>query len=285
MMPSDPSMTFRPLNVLITHECSGNVCREFRALGHSAFSCDLLPRTDGNTEHHLQMDATAAMRKGCPVRVPICGAMVQSWTPWHLVITHRVCRFLANSGSLRLYKGGKKANGIDPDRWSKMLAGAEDFRRQFLIGEYQGPLCAENPVMHCHARDIIDIEGIEEQNGFKVTRQTIQPFQFGDDASKATQLWLRGLPKLVIPPNALWFPARGVCPTCGEVYTAKALMGAYYCMRVTCNYQPLLKRWSNQTDSGQNKLGPSEDRAHIRAITYPGIAKAMSLQWAEYLKE
>jgi hypothetical protein len=38
-------------------------------------------------------------------------------------------------------------------------------------------------------------------------------------------------------------------------------------------------RWGNQTDSGQNKLGPSEDRWKVRSETYSGIAQAMAEQW------
>jgi hypothetical protein len=39
------------------------------------------------------------------------------------------------------------------------------------------------------------------------------------------------------------------------------------------------KRWANQTDSGQNRLPPSEDRWKIRSETYAGIAAAMVAQW------
>lgn len=39
-------------------------------------------------------------------------------------------------------------------------------------------------------------------------------------------------------------------------------------------------RWSNQTDSGQNRLGPSEDRWALRSLTYSGIAEAMADQWS-----
>jgi hypothetical protein len=39
-----------------------------------------------------------------------------------------------------------------------------------------------------------------------------------------------------------------------------------------------VKRWANQTDSGQNRLGPSEERAGMRAETYPGIARALAEQ-------
>jgi hypothetical protein len=73
----------------------------------------------------------------------------------------------------------------------------------------------------------------------------IQPWQFGEDASKKTGLWLRGLPPLL--------------PT-----------------------QVLAKeRYANQTPSGQNKLGPSPDRWKLRSATYPGIADAMAQQWSK----
>jgi hypothetical protein len=39
--------------------------------------------------------------------------------------------------------------------------------------------------------------------------------------------------------------------------------------------------WGNQTPSGQNKLGPSPDRARIRSVTYQGIAEAMADQWGQ----
>lgn len=76
--------------------------------------------------------------------------------------------------------------------------------------------------------------------------QIIQPWQFGHAESKSTCLWLSGLPPLN-PTRVLSIPASG--------------------------------RWNNQTPSGQNKLGPSKDRAKIRGITYRGIAEAMARQW------
>jgi hypothetical protein len=79
--------------------------------------------------------------------------------------------------------------------------------------------------------------------------QIIQPYDFGHDASKKTCLWLEGLPTLE--------------PT------------DYYPPRYVDGYP----RWGNQTDSGQNKLGPSEDRWKERSRTYKGIAKAMADQW------
>lgn len=76
--------------------------------------------------------------------------------------------------------------------------------------------------------------------------QIIQPWQFGHGETKATCLWLKNLRPLV-PTHVLDKPA--------------------------CGY------WANQTPSGQNKLGPSEDRAKNRSRTYQGIADAMAEQW------
>ena len=79
--------------------------------------------------------------------------------------------------------------------------------------------------------------------------QIIHPHQFGHDASKATCLWLKNLLKLQ--------PTENVLP------------------RIV-NGKP---RWANQTDGGQNKLAPSDDRWKLRSTTYQGIADAMALAW------
>lgn len=79
--------------------------------------------------------------------------------------------------------------------------------------------------------------------------QYIQPYQFGADASKKTGLWLKNLPPLR--------PTQFVEP---RMVDGKP-------------------RWANQTDSGQNRLGPSETRWAERSLTYPGIAEAMAAQW------
>lgn len=79
--------------------------------------------------------------------------------------------------------------------------------------------------------------------------QVIQPWQFGHDASKSTCLWLKNLPPLR--------PTKYVQP--------RMVNG--------------LPRWDNQTDSGQNRLTPADDRAYERSRTYEGIATAMAMQW------
>jgi hypothetical protein len=79
--------------------------------------------------------------------------------------------------------------------------------------------------------------------------QAIQPYEYGHNASKKTCLWLKNLPPLR--------PTQFIEPR-------------------MVNGRP---RWNNQTDSGQNRLPPSEDRWAIRSETYQGIAEAMAAQW------
>ena len=70
---------------------------------------------------------------------------------------------------------------------------------------------------------------------------------------------------------------RYIC--CGEVLDVETvgIYGCPYC----CGEGKPLRRWSNQTDSGQNKLAPSETRAKDRAKTYRGIARAIAKQWGK----
>lgn len=79
--------------------------------------------------------------------------------------------------------------------------------------------------------------------------QIVQPYQFGHDASKKTCLWLKGLPLLR--------------PT--QMVEPRMIDGK--------------PRWENQTNSGQNRLGPSPDRWKKRSTTFQGIANAMAMQW------
>lgn len=244
------------MNVLIACECSGVVRRAFRARGHNAWSCDLKASEDGD-RCHFRDDALEVMKRGF------------ERNPWDLVIAHPVCTRLANSGSLRLYIGGKFENGIDQDKWADMVKAAWFFE-QFFVLPKSAPvkrLCVENPVQHIHAREAHDCGK---------QAQIIQPFNFGEDASKATGLWLRGLPALVTNP-ALYIAPRWVCQKCGHTFRGRVTIRKWKCP--SCFNGSMLPRWSNQTDSGQNKLAPSEHRAADRSRTYPGIASAMAEQW------
>lgn len=202
------------MKVLVACEFSGTVAGAFASRGHYAVSCDILPsevdstyhfRKYGNIPKHYQGDVRDIIDHG-----------------WDLMIAHPPCQYLAVSGMHWTTRGLR-----DPQLTEQALEFV-----QFLLDSDIPRIALENPVSIISTR-------------IRKPDQIIQPWQFGEDASKKTCLWLKSLPKLT--PTSVVPSVNGV--------------------------------WSNQTPSGQNKLGPSPDRAKKRAATYPGIAKAMADQW------
>ena len=158
------------MRVLVACERSGAVRSAFRARGHDAWSCDLQPADDG-ARWHIQGDAIQA---------------AYGFGPWDLLIAHPECTYLANSGAKHLYAGMNAANGPNPDRWANMGAAAA-----FFLAMWNAPvarIAVENPIMLGHPKRLF---GIPEPT------QIIQPWQFGHGETKATCLWLKGLPPLV----------------------------------------------------------------------------------------
>jgi hypothetical protein len=136
------------------------------------------------------------------------------------MIAHPPCTYLASSGL----------------HWNKRIAGRQEKTEealefiQLLMNAPIERIAIENPIGCISSR-------------IRKPEQIIQPWQFGEDASKSTCLWLKNLPKLQ--------------PT------------------------KIIKkeRYANQTASGQNNLPPSKDRWKLRSTTYQGIADAMANQW------
>lgn len=215
------------MNILIGCESSGTVREQFRDLGHNAWSCDLLPADDGS-KYHIQGDILEIAYWG-----------KNEGFEWDLMIVHPPCTYLTVSAAWA-FKDGPYHQKVKPGT----LVGihrrrAREEALNFVQKLMDAPIpfiCIENPVgaISTHIRP---------------ADQYIQPYQFGDDASKKTGLWLKNL---------------------------TPLKPAAYCAPRIVNGK---ERWANQTDSGQNKLGPSADRWKTRSKTYPGIARAMAKQW------
>jgi len=148
--------------VLIACEESQTVVKEFRRMGHEAFSCDILPCSGGHPEWHFQQDVTELLNQD-----------------WDMIIAHPPCTYLSNSGVSWLT--GKKAK---PGRWEQMREGAEFFK--IFLDHRCEKIAIENPIMHKYAVEIIG----------KNYDQLIQPYMFGHLERKATCLWLKGLPPL-----------------------------------------------------------------------------------------
>lgn len=222
-------MIEKPLKVLVACESSGTVRDAFARLGHDATSCDLLPTE--RPGKHYQGDARDILDQG-----------------WDLMIGHPTCTYLTSSAEwaykdpdFARYPGVGYHQKLKPgtlfgaERRAARVEAVEFFLLLWNCGIPR--ICLENPVGHMsqHLPDAV--------------RQTIQPYQFGHDASKGTTLWLRNLPKLT--------PTLNIAPR-------------------MVNGKP---RWANQTDTGQNRLTPGADRWRERSRTYPGIAEAMAAQW------
>lgn len=223
------------MNVLVGCEVSGVIRDAFRDLGHAAWSCDLLGPDQRPDEfrrqrwpnYHLEGDVRWFLDEA-----PGGGR-------WDLFIAHPDCTYVTNSGSHWISRERKKS-GTDA-RLGKALEAKAFFEE--LLWAAIPKICLENPL------------GLLS-TWVRQPDQIVQPYQSGDDASKATGLWLVGLQALVLPPRASWAKPRWVD---GD----------------PCS----LPRWANQTDSGQNRESPHPDRWLRRAVTYPGIATAMAAQW------
>lgn len=143
------------MRVLVACEYSGVVREAFRARGHDAWSCDLLPAEDGSPFHH-QMDVLPLLGDG-----------------WDLMVAHPPCTDLAVRGARWFPE--KRADG----RQQASL----DFVRALLAAPIPR-IALENPV------SIIS-------SAIRKPDQVIQPWMFGHGETKATCLWLKGLPPLV----------------------------------------------------------------------------------------
>lgn len=188
-----------------------------------AIGCDAwscdLEPSEGDPQFHIRGDVLEVLGGG-----------------WDLMIAHPPCTYLAASGMHWTVRGFRSPHlTTEAAKFFKLLFEANIPKK-----------CIENPVGYMNTH-------------FRAPSQIVQPWMFGDPESKATCLWLHGLPPLV------------------ATHSDDDLFAA-----------PLPKRddhgkWRNQTASGQNKLPPGADRWKIRSRTYPGLARSMAAQWGPIL--
>lgn len=225
------------MKILVACEYSGRVRNAFMTRGHDVISCDFLPSED-NSPYHYQGDVRDLLAD----------------QDFDLMICHPPCTYLSVSG----LHWNTRGILVDGKPRAQLTEEALDFVR-LLMSANVPRIALENPVSCISSR-------IRKPN------QVVQPWWFGEDASKATCLWLKNLPKL--KPSGNECPPRLVC--CGSVLPEG--VGKHGCPN--CNGEKTAKpRWGNQTDSGQNKLAPSPGRWKERSRTYQGIADAMADQW------
>lgn len=172
------------MRVLVACEFSGRVRDAFAAIGHDAWSCDLLPtESPGN---HIQRDCLQVLEAG-----------------WDLVIAHPPCTYLTSSAEWALkdpdferYPGVGYHQKLAPGtlfgqaRREARREAIELFKK--ILNAPVSKIAIENPV-GCISKKV------------KESTQRIQPYEHGEDAKKTTCLWLKGLPNLrptkYIPPR------------------------------------------------------------------------------------
>lgn len=165
------------MKVLVACEFSGVVRRAFAALGHDAWSCDLLPAEDRSNKH---------------ITGDVRDILADGWDL--LMVAHPPCTRLCNSGVrwLSTPPPGRTRDAM----WAELEAGVDLF-----AACWRAPIervALENPVMHRHARERMPAD--------LPRPQIVQPWWFGEPQFKATGLYLRGLPALVetkrlVPPK------------------------------------------------------------------------------------
>lgn len=163
---------------------------------------------------------------------------------WDLLIAHPPCTYLTNAAEWAYNDVQKKK--IQPGTLigeARRQAREEAIQFVRLLADCGiARIAIENPVGVLSTR-------------WREPDQFIQPYEYGSDASKKTCLWLKNLPRLV--PTGFHAPR-----------LAPSADGRSYSLR-----------WGNQTDSGQNREAPSDDRWKIRSTTWQGWADAMADQW------
>lgn len=222
------------MRVLIACEESQAVCKAFREIGHEAYSCDILPCSGGHPEWHIQEDVFNVINRG-----------------WDMMIAHPPCTYLASSGVSWLSHPEDKHLAFEdrrphpkyPNRRVDMKNSVEFVKA--LYNSNIDKIAIENPI------------GLLSTMWMKPT-QIIQPWMFGDEASKSTCLWLKNLNQL----SPTKIVGKGERFEWVDSKTGKK------------KSQPMW--YYNALRESKTK----QERQSIRSKTFIGIANAMAQQWS-----
>lgn len=235
------------LNVLVACEESQRVCTEFRKLGHNAYSCDILDCSGGHPEWHFKQDVLEVIKDhGGTLQT---GEKLYINGEWDLMIAHPPCTYLAVSGARWYYHPDDKDLPIEKRRPHPRFPNRAQDREDgamFFMALVNAPIehiAVENPVGIMNTR-------------YRKPDQVVQPYFFGDEASKSTCLWLKNLP--LLEPTDIVDKGEMV-----ELSSGKRLPKWYSDALV--------------------KAKTPEERRNLRSKTFPGFAKAIAEQWSKEL--
>lgn len=215
------------MKIIVGCEESQAICLAFRKAGHEAYSCDLKPCSGGHPEWHLQMDIFEAVKL----------------KNWDMLIAHPPCTFLAGSSVQWLSHPEDKnmpfeerrPHPLYPNRRKDMEDSVKFVKALFSLNIPR--IVIENPV------------GLLSSKWMKPT-QIVQPYMFGDEATKTTCLWLKNVPKL-IPTNIVGKGER-------VVFKSGKSHPAWYAKAFVAD---------------------KTERQTLRSKTFKGMAEAMVNQW------
>ncbi|WP_299248312.1 hypothetical protein [uncultured Cytophaga sp.] len=232
------------MNILIACEESQTVCKAFRDLGYNAFSCDILPCSGDHPEWHFMTDVFKVIKNK--------GGILQNGRTynikgvWDLMIAHPPCTYLSVSGARWYYHPedghlpieSRRPHPNFPNRAKDKAEAVKFFTKLAKVDIKR--IAIENPI------------GIMSKL-WRKPDQIIQPYMFGDEATKTTCLWLKNLPQLI--------PTKMVGK--GE--------------RVVLSSGRSLPKW--YSDSFHTSIS-TEQRRTLRSKTFQGFADAMATQWS-----
>lgn len=208
------------MKILIACEESQTICKEFRRLGHEAYSCDIQNCSGGHPEWHFKQDVLQLLQEH-----------------WDIIIAHPPCTYLSNAGARWLYAGKQ----LNTERYTKGIEAKKFFMTFFNCSCEH--IAIENPIP-------------SKIYQLPFPSQIIQPYEFGEPWSKKTCLWLKGLPTLK-PTDIV------------QEYKPYCTSSSY-------------SKTRDQKYKGFSRKGGS---AKSRSKTFVGIAKAMAIQWSEFVEK
>lgn len=236
------------MKILISCEESQAICKEFRKLGHEAYSNDLLPCSGGHPEWHIIEDTFNVINGG---NFTTENGIEIEIDEWKLMISHPSCTYLSSSGAqwlshpddIELPFEERRPNPKYPTRRNDML-NSVDFVRRLYDCKIEH-VAIENPIGLLSSR-------------WRKPDQIIQPWMFGDEATKSTCLWLKNLP--LLEPTEIVGKGEKVVYASGKSHP----------------------KW--YADAMRNTKTKAE-RQTLRSKTFPGIARAIAEQYHNYLTQ
>jgi len=237
------------MRILVACEESQATTMALRELGHEAFSCDLLPCSGGHPEWHFQHDVFEIIENNGGVLQN--GEEINDGKEWELMIAHPPCTFLAVSGARWYYHPEDSHLPTSERRPHPRFPNRAKDREEAI--EFFIKLC-EAPIEKIAVENPIGIISTY----YRKPNQTVHPWMFGDEASKATCLWLKNLP--LLEPTSIVGKGERVVLSSGK---------------------SLPKWYSDALVKSKN----AEERRTLRSKTFPGMARAMAEQWAGFIHE